>query len=286
MCDPWLVESAYEWKQYYCAERERLGSETLEALLGGARPLDVDPTGAVIVPHTRFEVTGGQIASAVTTVLASGADRVLALGVLHGGRRSDRGRVEAARSGNTDALAELRGVHDEDGLASEEFSLDAFVELLDRAAERVGRSVDVIRRYPFLVGADPATLPGLAELEGLVADGVALVATTDPIHHGHAYGTPSTECAASALGETRSDARAAIDDQLAALSDHRFEDFAVLTEIHKSDFRDTGPVLAHLLGSGFESTVHDLELVDYSAALDAPAPTWVAGALVTACTAA
>jgi hypothetical protein len=66
-----------------------------------------------------------------------------------------------------------------------------------------------------------------------------------------------------------------------ALSDHRFGDFAQLTEHHHSDFRDTGPVLAHLVGRGFQSEIHDLSLVDYAGVLDAASPSWVAGALVT-----
>ncbi len=77
------------------------------------------------------------------------------------------------------------------------------------------------------------------------------------------------------------DVIASCDDQLAALSDHRFDDFAQLAEQHRSDFRDTGPVLAHLVGCGFESQIHDLSLVDYADVLDAASPSWVAGALVT-----
>jgi hypothetical protein len=206
---------------------------------------------------------------------------VLALGVLHGGRRTDRALVAAARAGDLAAIAELRGVHREDGLAAEEFSLDGFVELLARGADRSGRSIDVIRRYPFLVGDDPATLPGIDELEHLIDDGVALVATTDPVHHGHAYGTAPSACADPELPSTQSAARAAIDAQLAALSDHRYADFARLVGHHKSDFRDTGPVVAHLLGAGWTPVVHELALVDYGPALEAAAPSWVAGALIT-----
>jgi hypothetical protein len=175
----------------------------------------------------------------------------------------------------------LRGVHDEDGLAAEEFSLDGFAEMLTLAANRAGRSIDVVRRYPFLVGDDPTSLAGIDEVERIVADGALLVATTDPIHHGHAYGTPSAHCLDADDPATRSTALSAIDDQLAALSDHRFDDFAQLTEQHRSDFRDTGPVLAHLVGRGFQSEIHEMSLVDYAGVLDAASPSWVAGALVT-----
>jgi hypothetical protein len=275
------VDSAFDWKQFYVAERERLGENALLAMVDGAAPLELRDGGAIVIPHTRIEVTGDQIAAAVATVLASGVERVLALGVLHGARRADREVVAAARAGDRDARAALRGVHDDTGLAAEEFSLDGFVEMLTLATERAGRSIDIVRRYPFLVGDDPASLDGIEELGQFVADGALLVATTDPIHHGHAYDTPADECLDADDPETVRFARSAIDDQLAALSEHRFGDFAALTERHRSDFRDTGPVLAHLVGQAFVPEVHDLALVDYADVLDAARPSWVAGALVT-----
>jgi hypothetical protein len=275
------MDSAAAWKQFYADERRRLGPAALLAMVDDANPLDVRAGGAIVIPHTRLEVTGDQIAAAVATVLASDADRVLALGVLHGARRADHDRVAAARAGDAEARAALRGTHDDDGLASEEFSLDGFVEMLSLATDRVGRSVDVVCRYPFLVGDDPASLDGIDELERLVADGVVLVATTDPIHHGHAYGTAPDDCLDPGDPRTVTAARRAIDDQLAALSDHRFTEFQALTERHRSDFRDTGPVVAHLVGSGFDPVVHDLALVDYAEVLHAATPSWVAGALVT-----
>lgn len=272
------MDSAFAWRRYYTAERRRMGDAALRRLIDDAAPLAGPRPRAIVVPHTRLEVTGAQIATAVATVVESGADRVLALGVLHGGRRVDRDEVALARAGDPSARRRLRGVHDESGLASEEFSLDGFRELLHLA---VGDDVDLVARYPFLVGDDPAGLPGIEELEALVDRGAFLVVTTDPVHHGHAYGTRASECLDPAAPATLDRARSVIGDQLRALSEHRFGEFAELTERHRSDFRDTGPVMAHLVGRGFEPTVHDLALVDYAAALDAPSPTWVAGALVT-----
>jgi hypothetical protein len=89
-------------------------------------------------------------------VIASGADRVLALGVLHGGRRIDAPLVAAARAGERHAVDQLRGVHHARGVASEEFSLDGLGTMLGLAARRAGRSIEIIERYPFLVGADPS----------------------------------------------------------------------------------------------------------------------------------
>ncbi len=276
------IESAYDWKGYYAAERDRIGAAHLDRLLDDAAAgPSLVATGAIVVPHTRLEVTGDQLAVAAAAVVASGADRVLALGVLHGARRADAARVAAARAGDIDALRALRGVHTEDGLAAEEFSLDAFGVLLDRAAARAGRSIDVVRRYPFLVGADPATLPGLDELRSLVDGGASLVVTTDPVHHGHAYGATAATCVDEHDVDTTAIVRGAIESQLALLSAHRFAEFQEMATRHRSDFRDTGPVMAQLLGPGFTWALHRLALVDYSTALAAPRPSWVAGALVT-----
>jgi hypothetical protein len=275
------MDSAFAWKQFYAAERERLGRDRMLAMVDGATALDVRDGGAVVIPHTRMEVTGDQIAAAVATVLAYDPERVLALGVLHGARRADHDLVAAARAGDCEARASLRGVHDQGGLAAEEFSLDGFVEMLTLAAERAGRSIDAVCRYPFLVGDDPASLDGIEELQQLVGDGALLLATTDPIHHGYAYGTAPADCLDPDDPQSMASARSAIDDQLAALSDHRFGDFAQLTERHRSDFRDSGPTLAHLVGRGFASKIHDLALVDYADVLDAARPSWVAGALIT-----
>ena len=274
------MDSAYDWKQFYNRERAGIGSAAMLALVDKTKPLSLERGGALVIPHTRFEITGSQIATAVAAVLDSGADRVLALGVLHGARRCDSHQVGLARAGDSEARTALRGVHEEGGLAAEEFSLDGFVELLTLAAKHRGHSIKIIRRYPFLVGDDPASLPGMEELQQIVESGAFLVATTDPMHHGHAYDTAESECLDQSDPSTFVLAGDAIREQLSALSAHRFGDFASLVERDRSDFRDTGPVLAHLLGPGFDSRIHDLTLVDYAEVLGAPAPSWVAGALV------
>lgn len=275
------MDSAWEWKQYYADERRRLGRDALLELIDTTPPVPLDAGGAIVVPHTRLEVTGHQIAAAVNAIVASAARRVLALGVLHGARRSDAERVAAARAGDHDATRALRGIHTVDGLASEEFSLDAFTELLALASERAGVSIEIVERYPFLVGDDPASVPGIDALAGELGAGTMLVATTDPMHHGHAYGTPAAACLAADRPVTFDVARASVESQLATLSTHRYGEFQALAARDRSDFRDTGPVLAHLLGRPFRATIHDLALVDYASALGAATPSWVAGALVT-----
>jgi hypothetical protein len=103
-----------------------------------------------------------------------------------------------------------------------------------------------------------------------------LVATADPVHHGHGYGDAAPlapESGGLAMARER------IEEGLALLAagDHTaYQRHCVRT---KSDARDVGQVLRHLLGP-CQGRLHDLVADDMSAPYQAPPPTWVAGALV------
>lgn len=277
---------AAEWKRWYAEERRRLGDVRLAAMVERAPEVALPPSGAVVFPHTRAEASGELIAAAARAVVRSGADRVLAIGVLHGARERDLDLVTRARSGDGEALAVARRVHgpgapNDEGLAQEEFSLDAFESLLTIAAAMHGtRAPAVIARYPFLVGDDPSSLPGLGELDKLARD-CAVVATTDPLHHGAGYGTLASGFRDETVASTMEFARAAIAEQESALERLDFATFARLCAEHRSDFRDVGPTLAAVLGRP-RFVIHETRLVDYSAVLEAPRPTWVAAALCSA----
>jgi hypothetical protein len=257
-----------DWKAYYARERERLGRAGLERLLERAPRVELPERGALVFPHTRLETSGELPAAAALACVRSGRESVLALGVLHGAR----------------AAGVARGVHHAGSRETlNEFSLDGFAALLELAAEREGRKPPrLLGRFPALVGERPGDLPGLPELERALAQGAALVATADPIHHGVGYGTPSGELLRASEPRTRELARASVERgfELLARGDHAA--FLEHAEREKSDFRDPGPVLATLLASGgrWKAQVLALELVDYAVALEAQEPTWVAGALV------
>ena len=259
------MPAAAWWKAFYARER----SETdLDALLEAAPVIPFPEHDALVFPHTRLSSSGLLVAS-VAKAAARTRREVLALGVLHGARERDADRVRRARSGDADALRELRGVHDESGLASEEFSLDGFRALYEKACRREGVAPRLTTRYPFLVGEHPEDLPGLKEL----ARDSVLVGTADPVHHGVGYGT--TEARDETSSDTRDDARARIDEQLQALARGAFGEFARLCLRDLSDFRDVGPVLA-LLRSNAAWSLEDLILVNYADVLGSPRPTWVA----------
>jgi hypothetical protein len=239
-----------------------------------------------VFPHTTLAGAGTQIAAVAKAVVASGCDEVLALGVLHGARRCDADLVKAARAGDAAVLQRLRRVHGpgaqgDENFWAEEFSLDSFSALLETAARIAGKPVPRVHaRYPFLVGDKPDDLPGLDELRRMAERGCALVATTDPIHHGIGYGTPPAESFDHDLDLARKWAKAQIEIQFAHLGQTQFPEFQSHAAAVKSDFRDPGPVMATLLEPEFRFNIHDLKLVDYAAIQSVGAPTWVAAALV------
>jgi hypothetical protein len=277
------VKTASQWKAFYSDERGRLGEAGLHELLDRAPELELPSAGALVFPHTILSVTGELTAAVARAVLRSGADEVLALGVLHGGRDEDAQLVGRARAGDVLSRLTLRRVHDgADPVCAEEFSLDAFEALLRAAAAREGRKAPrVLARYPFLVGDDPQSLNGIHELAKL-AGRMPVVATADPLHHGAGYGDPVGRRRAEGDDSTRAWARACIEAQLDLLARGEWTAFARLAAEVRSDFRDAGPVLAHLLRSrgALRGEVLQLRLVDYAAALGAEAPSWVAGPLM------
>jgi hypothetical protein len=278
------VKTAAQWKTLYAHERASLGEVGLVERLERAPAVELPRGGALVFPHTLASVTGHFTAAVARAVVRSGASEVLAIGVLHGARASDAELVRRARAGDADARGALRAVHSgEAPVCAEEFSLDAFAAFLALAAAREGaRAPRVMARYPFLVGDAPADVPGIDELARL-AERMPIVATTDPIHHGAGYGTSEPRRRSERDEATHAWARACIDRQLDLLSRGEWAAFAGLAEDVRSDFRDAGPALAHVLratGSVPRGEIRELTLVDYAEVLAADRPTWVAAPLL------
>ncbi|MBS2031241.1 MAG: hypothetical protein JST54_25305 [Deltaproteobacteria bacterium] len=284
--------TAKQWKAFYANERIALGERGLDALFEKAPKVKLPENGALVFPHTRLSHTGELVAAVARAVVESGAPTVRALGVLHGAREQDREQVEAARAGDATARKALRRMHGPYASGRhwvEEFSLDGFEALLERAAARSGRPAPkVMKWYPFLVGDDPVGFLDVAENADFGFTGMALgrerdrmpvVATTDPIHHGRGYETPVDRCMPRESHDTVVKARASIEKSFQLLSERRYADFQAHTLAERSDFRDVGPVLMELRPFS-RYTIHACELVPYGDVLGAPDPTWVAGALV------
>lgn len=264
----------------------RLGTEGAERLLDAGRRWRLAPVlesgGAVVFPHLSIDVCGHQVAAAVHACLDSGADRVIALGVLHAlTDELEQARRRVAEGGDP-SREKSWGIQ---GPATakrsdweSEFSLSHFRFLWDVEKKRRGiEGPDLVFLYPYLAGGRPDLLPGMRELEELSADAV-IVATADPFHHGVGYGdTPEDALPPDGLGLAL--ARRRIREGLDLLRSGDYHGYNRHCVHAKSDARDVGQVLAHLVRP-FSWRILDLVADDTSAAYNAPEPTWVAGALI------
>jgi hypothetical protein len=264
-------KKASEWKTFYAHEREKLGEVGIAERLDRAPEVTLPAGGALVFPHTMLSVTGHLTAAVARAVVRSGADEVLALGVLHGGRRNQADLVRRARGGEQAARQALRKIHAGD-----------FVTFLGLAARREGKKPPRVHAYyPFLVGDDPEHLPGIADVSKL-AERMPVVGTTDPIHHGNGYGTALEALRRENEEATHAWARECIQTQLDLIARGEWPAFARLCAEVRSDFRDVGPVLGWLSrrGGAPHGSILELHLVDYAEVLDTEAPTWVAGPLL------
>ena len=273
-----------------------LGEEGADRLLDAGRRWDLGSVlrggGAVIFPHVGIESCGHMAAAAVHACLDSGAKRVIVLGVLHAlTRELDEARVRVAAGG--DAAGEpSRGIQGpgvggrDDWLA--EFSLSSFLFLWEREVARRGiarrgiasrgiATPELVVRYPYLAGGRPEDLPGIVELEEAARD-AAIVVTADPFHHGVGYGDSVETALVPDVGGLDF-ARRRIEEGLEILRAGDYWGYKGHCVAAKSDARDVGQVLRFLIGE-FDWRILDLVWDDMSAAYDALAPTWVAGALI------
>lgn len=279
------------YRKTYEEEYDALGEEGVDAILERGRTFHLEKVltdrGVLVFPHVHIADCGPYTAAVVEAVLESGTDQVLAIGVLHAW--SDEMEQARARTSDPAKLEEepLRGIYGE-GLAnkldywSRDHSMYSFTRLLgDAAAKRNVPPPKLIVRYPFLTGPRPETLPGIEDLAAIAKDSVA-VSTADHCHHGIGY------------GHTRQDARYfdeaglayvrnIIEEGLALLDAGRYPEYLRHSAtVAKSDWRDAGPVVHHLLGP-LESKVLAIVPSDFANSIhQAPAPTWCAGALVSA----
>jgi hypothetical protein len=270
---------------------EATGPDGVVNLLEAAKQWDLAPVleagGALVFPHASIGTCGHQIAAVANACLDADCSVVLALGVLHALTPELADARARVADGGDPAAEPLRGVQGP-GVEStaahdhwrNEFSLDNF-RFLVAAAARV-RNVEppqIVERFPFLVGDEPATLDGMAELERIVQDGAAVVATSDPVHHGLAYGDELDDALAFDAGG-RELADRTIREGLALLATDDYTAWQQHCIAARNDARDVGIILRHLLGP-LSGRIVDLTADDMTTAYDAPPPSWVATALMT-----
>lgn len=239
--------------------------------------------GAVIFPHSTVGVCGAMTAAAVNAVLDSGADKVLVIGCLHAlTDEMNKARARVAEGGDP-ADEEFWGIQGP-GLKGRtewenEFSLLNFQYLWDCALRQRGiKAPELVMRYPFLAGGRPDLMPGIKELGMLVSEGCAVVATMDPFHHGIGYGDPPERSLPPENGGLDL-ARQAVRQGLDILESGDYYAYNRHCVEFKSDGRDVGQVLRHLVGK-CRAKILDLAADDMTDMYGGVPPTWVAGALI------
>jgi hypothetical protein len=270
-------------------QRSRLGAGDVDEFFqrgqafGSLYPT-LEQGGALLFPHVGISVGGHQIAAVIDAVLDANLQTVIVLGVLHARTEElETARVRVAEGGDPSREPSWGlqgpGRHGREDW-KREFSLDHFFFLWDRAGKRRGRPLpETVIRFPYLAGGHPERLPGIEELEALLRTRrCGVVATGDLFHHGIAYGN-SPEVSRLPEEGGLDLARSAIHRGLEILREGNYAAYNRHSVETKSDARDVGQVLRHLIGP-FEGRVLEVLAEDMTGPYGKPAPSWVAGALI------
>lgn len=270
----------------YAAELEALGDATYQ-MLDRARRWDVAPAlmagGVVTFAHVNPSDCGLHVAAAVNAALDTGADTVVAIGVLHAFTE----QMELARRDVSSANGDP-GSHPTWGIQGpgldfgEEWKADHSLRALRHfwkaETERRGiRGRRLVERYPFLAGGHPEELPNIDETADIARDAVIL-ATGDQVHHGIAYGTPPEEALEiEPMGLAL--ARGSMEAGIGFVEAGDYEGYDAHCVNQKSDDRDTAQLYRYLCGP-VRGTLIDLAASDATDLYGAPAPSWAAGGFI------
>lgn len=240
--------------------------------------------GVLVFPHAGVQDCGYQIAACVRACLDSGADRVLAVSVLHAFNdemEQARRRVAAGGDPAKEASWGIQGTGlngrrewtSDHALMSWRYFWKAEVK---RRGLTPAQTPQVIERYPYLAGGKPEQLPGIDEVREIAKDAV-IVSTADAFHHGIGYGdTPENSFHPDATGLAR--AQAVIEEGIRILEKGDYWGYNQHCVKAKSDARDAGQVYRYLRGE-MKGCVIDMTYTDATELYKTPKPTWVAGAL-------
>lgn len=271
----------------YVREHAELGEAgTLEHLERG-RQWDFSGTlksgGVVVFPHAGVKDCGYQIAACVHAALDSGADRVIALSVLHAFTQEMEDARRRVAAGGAPSEEKFWGIQGPGIDGREEWKKDhalmSWRHFWNAEVKRRGltKPPEMIERYPYLAGGKPETLPGIDALAELVKDAV-IVSTADAFHHGLGYGNTLEE-SYNPDAEGLAHARSVLEEGIAILEQGDYWGYNQHCVTAKSDARDAGQVFRYLRGP-MTGRVVDLTYTDASELYNAPPPTWVAAALM------
>lgn len=270
----------------YRDELESLGHEGALQTLDDARRWDKSALlragGILTFAHVNVVDCGVHVAAAVNACLDSGADTVLAIGVLHafsdemeaarqdvadGGRPSNH-PTWGIQGPGLDFRDEWKGDH----------SLRALRHFWEAAIQERGiKGRRLVERYPYLAGGHPEDLPNIEDVASIAEDAV-IIATGDQFHHGIGYGTARAEALTFDDGGLIA-ARESMESGVSFIEagDHwGYNEHCVSA---KSDDRDVAQLYRFLRGPVVGSVL-DIAYSDTADLYDQPKPTWAAGGFI------
>jgi hypothetical protein len=310
-----------EWKPYY---REECEADGARAAIDAGLVADVAVSkfvghrAVLSFPHTALRYAGPLQARVARALYDDRTvERILALGVLHGGGlEAYRTALDSAAPADRRAagftivrgalLPSERDVKtpfgalpvwdvaptsavraDRVGLLAAEFSLDTFHAILRAAADALGRPpLPVLSVYVGMTRDPVSGSFGTAEavadwMRACVDPSTAVVATGDLIHYGAAYGgawAPGNPVTRNALEQAL---RPDVERALAAAFGSRDWDAAYRLSRERlgNDQREMLAVLSSHLGPRASASLLSFDLSDYSEILDVAPPCVVASAL-------
>lgn len=271
----------------YQSEHELLGDHGTYQMLDDARQWDLKPVvddgGVLLFPHGRPTDCGHQVAACVNAILDSGADRCVFVSVLHSNSNDmEQARVRVANGEDPSQFAtwgiQGPGIDFRDDWRNDH-APSTFRHMMAAETKRRGiAGPEVIERFPYLAGGRPQDLAGIDELAELCAD-AAVVTTGDSFHHGIGYGDAPADSYAPEDGGFELAGRS-IQTGCDLLERQDYWGYNQHCVSQKSDHRDAGQVLAYVRGP-MRGEILDLVASEFGDVYEAPAPSWVAAALVT-----
>ncbi len=262
----------------YASERELLSSDEINDLLDRGLQFESQTTltqtlsegGSALFPHTHIRSCGDQTAAVALSCLAAcqktGKNQILLIGVLHSMNDTLRNALMKELD-NADLSDEpCRGIFGPglpyEAIYSQEFSLDNFVFLLDKATKQAGiESPKVIIRYANLAQGHPETLPRIEEIKKIAQESI-VVATADLYHHGVCYKV-LPEDALPISPAAINFAKDRIETGLKLLSKCTYLEYRDYQLKNFSDSKEIGQLLMYLLGP-LDGEIRDFRLVDVS----------------------
>jgi hypothetical protein len=275
----------------YQDEHLALGEKGALEMLERASQWNLAPVllagGVLVFPHAGVADCGHQVAAVVQACLDSGAGQVLVVSVLHAFTdEMEQARIRVANGEDPRQFA-CWGIQGPELEGRQEWRYDhvltSFRHFWDAETQRRGvkgqknKIPQVIERYPYLAGGHPERLPGIEELVEIAQDAV-VVSTADAFHHGLGYGTPASQALYPQEGGLDL-ARRTIEAGIEILGRGDYWGYNQHCVQAKSDARDAGQVFRYLRGE-MHGRILDLTYSDAADLYHAPAPTWVAAALV------